>query len=111
MICRPDDNIVLKANNYLQARQSRIRAKPKVMHYLEVLRDEVGFDELKKKVVNPLEGQEDRGILRLSSAPSGQRPCRWTIRRIRRFMEDFIRAIGADTGTVLRCGTNAAADT
>ena len=29
-----------------------------VLHYLEVLRDRVGFDELKKKVVKPLTGRK-----------------------------------------------------
>ena len=29
-----------------------------VLHYLEVLRDKVGFDKLKEKVVNPLTGKK-----------------------------------------------------
>ena len=30
----------------------------KVLHFLEVLRDEIGFDKLKEKVVNPLTGKK-----------------------------------------------------
>ena len=29
-----------------------------MLHFLEVLRDRIGFDELKKKVVNPLTGKK-----------------------------------------------------
>ena len=30
----------------------------KVLHFLEVLRDEIGFDTLKEKVTNPLTGKK-----------------------------------------------------
>ena len=52
-----DDNIVLKANNYLKLAEP-YQGETEVLHYLEVLRDKVGFDELKKKVVNPLKGKK-----------------------------------------------------
>ena len=48
-----DDDIRLKANNYL-ALSEPYSGETKVMHYLEMLRDVVGFDEIKKKVVNPI---------------------------------------------------------
>ena len=41
-----------------------------VLHYLEVLRDRVGFDELKKKVVKPLTGKKNRCLLWLSASSS-----------------------------------------
>ena len=52
-----DDNIVLKANNYLKL-DTPYQGETEVYHYLEVLRDKIGFDELKKKVVNPLKGKK-----------------------------------------------------
>ena len=52
-----DANIVLKANNYLKLSEP-YQGETEVLHYLEVLRDKVGFDELKKKVVNPLKGKK-----------------------------------------------------
>lgn len=48
-----DDDIRLKANNYL-ALSEPYSGETKVIHYLEMLRDVVGFDEIKKKVVNPI---------------------------------------------------------
>ena len=52
-----DDNVRLKVNNYLQL-ETPYEGETKVIHYLEMLRDVVGFDELKKKVVNPLKGRK-----------------------------------------------------
>ena len=66
-----DDNIVLKANNYLKLEEP-YQGETEVLHYLEVLRDKVGFDELKNESGKSAEGQEDRRILRMSSAPSGK---------------------------------------
>ncbi len=48
-----DDNIALKANNYL-ALDELYRGETRVLHYLEMLRDVVGFDNIKKAVVNPI---------------------------------------------------------
>ena len=56
----------------------------KVIHYLEMLRDRVGFDESQSEGRKSLEGQKDRRVLRLSSAAAPARSWRSTIRRIRR---------------------------
>jgi heterodisulfide reductase subunit B len=66
-----------------------------VLHFLEVLRDRVGFDELKKKVVNPLTGKKIGAyygclLLRPGKVMSFDNPENPTI------IEDFIRAIGAE---------------
>lgn len=66
-----------------------------VLHYLEVLRDRVGFDELAKKVVKPLGGQKIGAyygclLLRPSRELGFDDPENPTI------MEDFLRAIGAE---------------
>ena len=51
------DDIRTRANNYLKL-DTPYEGETNVLHYLEVLRDEVGFDEIKKKVVNPLTGKK-----------------------------------------------------
>jgi heterodisulfide reductase subunit B len=46
-----------KINNYL-ALPEPYNGETEVVHYLEVLRDEVGFDAIAQKVVNPLTGKK-----------------------------------------------------
>jgi heterodisulfide reductase subunit B len=67
----------------------------KVLHYLEVLRDFVGFEELSKKVVKPLTGQKIGAyygcmLLRPSSIMAFDDPENPTL------IEDFIRALGGE---------------
>ena len=88
-----DDNIVLKANNYLKLAEP-YQGETEVLHYLEVLRDKVGFDELKKKVVNPLKGKKIAAyygclLLRPGKTMQMDNP------ENPKILEDFIRAIGA----------------
>ena len=69
--------------------------KTEVLHFLEVLRDRIGFDELKKKVVNPLTGKKIGAyygclLLRPGKIMAFDNPENPTI------IEDFIRAIGAE---------------
>ncbi len=66
-----------------------------MLHYLEVLRDRVGFDEVKKKVVNPLTGRKIGAyygclLLRPSSLLQFDDP------ENPKILEDFIRAIGGE---------------
>ena len=66
-----------------------------MVHYLEMLRDGVGFAELKKKVVNPLKGRKIAAyygclLLRPNDVMQFDNPENPTI------LEDFIRAIGAE---------------
>ena len=49
-------DIRMKANNYIQLDEP-YAGETNVLHYLEVLRDRVGFDVLKQKVTNPLKGK------------------------------------------------------
>ena len=51
------DDIRTRANNYMKLDEP-YEGETNVLHYLEVLRDRVGFDELKKKVTNPLKGKK-----------------------------------------------------
>ncbi len=66
-----------------------------VVHFLEMLRDKVGFETLKEKVTNPLTGKKIAAyygclLLRPSGKMAFDDPENPTI------MEDFIRAIGAE---------------
>ena len=53
-----DGDFALKANNYLKQDGIEYHGEAKVVHYLEVLRDVVGWDNLKKAVKNPLTGKK-----------------------------------------------------
>jgi heterodisulfide reductase subunit B len=66
-----------------------------VLHYLEVLRDKVGFDKIKEKVVNPFTGRKIGAyygclLLRPGRILEFDNPENPTI------IEDFIRAIGGE---------------
>ena len=52
-----NEEIGLRANNYLKLEEP-YNGETAVLHYLELLRDEVGFEALKKAVVNPLKGRK-----------------------------------------------------
>lgn len=83
-----------KANNYM-ALPTPYAGETKVLHYLEVLRDVVGFDNVKKAVVHPLIGRKIGAyygclLLRPSSILAFDDPENPTI------LEDFIRALGAE---------------
>ena len=87
-------DIQTRANNYM-ALTEPYKGEAKVLHYLEVLRDKVGFDNLKKQVVNPLTGRKIGAyygclLLRPSGVMAFDDPENPTI------IEDFIRALGAE---------------
>lgn len=88
-----DENVRTKANNYLQL-DTPYEGETNVIHYLEMLRDRVGFDVLKKMVKNPLKDMKIGAfygclLLRPSNAMQFDDP------ENPKIMEDFIRAIGA----------------
>lgn len=88
---KSDENLKLKANNYM-ALETPYGGETEVIHYLEFLKNEIGFDVIKSKVVNPI----NRNIgayygcllLRPSSVMAFDNPENPTI------LEDFIKAIG-----------------
>lgn len=91
---RSDDTICDRVNRYLKL-DTPYEGQTNVLHYLEVLRDRVGFDELRKKVVNPLKGRKIGAyygclLLRPGKEMGFDDPENPTI------IEDFIRAIGAE---------------
>ena len=67
-----------------------------MLHFLEVLRGRIGFDELKKKVVNPLTGKENRRLLWLPASSSGQDHGHLNTPENPIHYRRFIRAIGAE---------------
>ena len=82
-----------RANNYLKLPEP-YRGETRVLHFLEVLRDQVGFEELKKKVVNPLTGRKIGAyygclLLRPGKVMAFDDPENPAV------LEDFLRAIGA----------------
>ncbi len=83
-----------KVNRYM-ANDGGYTGEAEVYHYLEMLRDLVGFDALKEKVVNPLKGKKIAAyygclLLRPSGVMKMDDPENPSI------MEDFIKALGAD---------------
>lgn len=90
---KTNEIIRTKVNNYLEA-EVPYSGETKVYHYLEFLRDEIGFDELKKKVVKPLTDRKIGAyygcmLLRPSGIMQMDDPENPSI------IEDFIRALGA----------------
>ncbi|MBQ3110702.1 MAG: CoB--CoM heterodisulfide reductase iron-sulfur subunit B family protein [Clostridia bacterium] len=86
-------DIQTRANNYMKL-QEPYKGETNVLHFLEVLRDRVGFDNLKKMVTNPLTGKKIGAyygclLLRPGEILAFDNPENPTI------IEDFIKAIGA----------------
>lgn len=89
-----DENIRTKANNYLQLEEA-YSGETNVIHYLELLRDKIGFEEIAKKVKKPLEGKKVAAyygcmLLRPSKTMQFDNPENPTI------IEDLIRALGGE---------------
>ncbi len=87
-------DIQTRANNYMQL-ETPYKGETNVLHFLEVLRDRIGFDNLKKMVTNPLTGKKIGAyygclLLRPGKVLGFDNPENPTI------IEDFIRAIGAE---------------
>lgn len=86
-------DIRTKVNNYLEL-DEEYTGETRVLHYLEMLRDLVGFDRVKEKTTQPLKGKKIAAyygclLLRPSSVMAMDNPENPSI------MEDFISAIGA----------------
>lgn len=89
-----DEEIRDKVSRYLGL-STPYAGETNVLHYLEVLRDRVGFENLKKKVVKPLTGKKIGAyygclLLRPSKEMAFDDP------ENPRIMENFIRALGAE---------------
>ena len=88
-----DADFRMKATNYMKP-EVPYDGSTQVLHFLEVIRDEIGFEELKKKVVNPLTGRKIGAfygcmVLRPGKVLAFDDPENPTI------IEDFIKCLGA----------------
>lgn len=88
-----DANFAFKVNSYIKP--DAYNGETEVLHYLELLRDVVGFDKIKEKVVNPLTGRKIAAyygclLLRPGKVMAMDDVENPTI------IEDFIRALGAE---------------
>ena len=93
-VMQNDAEFANKVNLYMNE-ETAYNGEAEVYHYLEMLRDLVGFDKVKEKVVNPLKGKKIAAyygclLLRPNSVMKMDDPENPTI------MEDFIKALGAD---------------
>ena len=91
---KTDADIALRVNNYMGL-DLPYNGETNVLHFLEVLRDRVGFDNLKAAVKNPLTGRKIAAyygclLLRPGKVMQFDDPENPSI------LEDFIRAIGAE---------------
>ena len=83
-----------RANRYM-GNETPYEGQTTVLHYLEVLRDRVGFDQLRQKVTNPLTGRKIGAyygclLLRPGKVMAFDDP------ENPKILEDFIRALGAE---------------
>ncbi len=90
-----DENTILKANNYLKQDNIEYHGETKVFHFLEVLRDVIGWDNVKAAVKNPLKGKKIGAyygclLLRPSNVMQFDDP------ENPKIIEDFIKSIGAE---------------
>lgn len=90
---RTDEYTSSRVNSYTQA-ENPYKGEVNVLHYLELLRDVVGFDNLKKAVKNPVKlkiaAYYGCLLLRPGSVMQFDNPENPTI------IEDFIKAIGGE---------------
>jgi len=89
-----DADVASRANRYLGL-ATPYSGETNVVHYLEILRDRIGFAELAKRVVKPLSGKRVGAyygclLLRPGSVMGMDNPENPSI------IEDFLRALGAD---------------
>ena len=91
---KSDENINFKANNYLKL-ETPYNGEANVIHYLELLRDKIGFDKLAQAVTKPLAGKKIAAyygclllrpgkVLQMDNAENPK------------IIEDFIKAVGAE---------------
>ena len=93
-VMQNDKEFADKVNRYMNE-ETDYNGEATVYHYLEMLRDLVGFNKVKEKVVNSLKGKKIAAyygclLLRPNSVMKMDDPENPTI------MEDFIKALGAD---------------
>ena len=89
-----DEEFAFRVNNYMSP-DMEYHGGTKVLHYLELLRDVVGFEKIKEKVVNPLSGKKIGAYYGCLLLRPGKTMQMDDVENPR-IMEDFIRAIGGE---------------
>ena len=89
-----DAEFASKVNRYM-ADEEAYAGETAVYHYLEMLRDLVGFDKIREKVVAPLKGKKIAAYYGCLLLRPGKVMAMDDVENPR-IMEDFIRAIGAE---------------
>ena len=95
---RSDEDFAAKVNTYLAQDKDfsgLYSGETEVCHYLELLRDKIGFDKIKEAVKNPLKGKKVAAyygcmLLRPGKVMAFDDPENPTL------MEEFIKALGAE---------------
>lgn len=92
-----DPDFAAKVNNYVAQEKDSVpyNGETEVLHYLELLRDKIGFDKIKETVKNPLTGRKIAAyygclLLRPGKVMAMDDP------ENPKIMEDFIKALGAE---------------
>lgn len=88
-----DEDFAMHVNRYMAP--ASYDGSARVLHYLEMLRDVVGFDTLKEKVVNPLSGKKIAAYYGCLLLRPGQTMQMDDVENPT-ILEDFIRALGAE---------------
>lgn len=89
-----DADIRVKVNNYLNL-DTPYTGETEVLHYLEVLRDKIGWDAVKAAVKHPLTGKKIGAYYGCLLLRPSREMC-FDDPENPRILEDFIRAIGAE---------------
>ena len=89
-----DADFALRANNYMQP-ETPYSGETEVLHYLELLRDVVGWDKVKAAVKNPLTGKKIGAYYGCLLLRPGKVMAMDDVENPA-ILEDFIRAIGAE---------------
>ena len=92
-----DEDFAAKVNLYMQQDEKPTEpynGETKVLHYLEMLRDMVGFDKIKEKVVNPLDGKKVAAYYGCMLLRPGK-VMEFDDVENPQLLEEFIRALGA----------------
>lgn len=95
---RNDEDFAKKVNLYLAQDKNApetYNGETEVYHYLELLRDVVGFDKIKEAVVNPLTGRKIAAYYGCLLLRPGKVMAFDDVENPQ-IMEDFIRALGAE---------------
>ena len=88
-----DEEFAFKVNNYIAP--DEYHGETKVYHYLELLRDVIGFEKLKEKVVKPLTGRKIAAYYGCLLLRPGKVMAMDDVENPK-IIEDLIRALGAE---------------